>query len=407
MTADTHRTASAARLRAAMVDTLRKQGWIRRPEVAAAFLAVPREVFGPEAPTLEAAYSADDVIRTRFNDRGRAISSVSAPWLQADMIEAARVREGMRVLEVGSGGYNAALLDEIVGETGHVVTVDIDPWVTERAGRFLAQSGHAGVTVVTGDAEHAADPYGPFDAILVTVGAWDCPWGRLLAQGARMVVPLVFSTITRSITFVRDGDRLVGENPTVCGFVPMQGAGAHPEAEALLADGAVRLTIEDDPGLDVAELDKALTAARTESWTGITVAGNEPFDTLNLWIATADTALGQIWKDPARTCDLAEPATRWHCPALIERDGFAYLALREVPPVGDGRIRFEFGVYGHGPHRTELTRRLHDHIQTWNHDRRRRPGPAFTLYPADARVPTPAVGRIFLKRHTALLMRWA
>jgi protein-L-isoaspartate O-methyltransferase len=44
------------------------------------------------------------------------------------------------VLEVGSGGYNAALIAEIVGPEGAVVTVDINPWVTERASRFLAET---------------------------------------------------------------------------------------------------------------------------------------------------------------------------------------------------------------------------------------------------------------------------
>lgn len=55
-----------------------------------------------------------------------------------------------------------------------MVTVDVDPWVTGRAARVLAETGHANVRVVLGDAEHAADAYGPYVAIPVTVGAWDC-----------------------------------------------------------------------------------------------------------------------------------------------------------------------------------------------------------------------------------------
>jgi hypothetical protein len=54
--------------------------------VQAAFRAVPRHLFAPEA-SLEAAY-ADDVVRTKFDDDGAAIISVSAPWLQATMLEA-------------------------------------------------------------------------------------------------------------------------------------------------------------------------------------------------------------------------------------------------------------------------------------------------------------------------------
>jgi len=46
------------------------------------------------------------------------------------MIREAGVQAGMRVLEIGSGGYNAALLAEVAGLDGHVVTMDIDPEVT-------------------------------------------------------------------------------------------------------------------------------------------------------------------------------------------------------------------------------------------------------------------------------------
>jgi len=84
---------------------------------------------------------AEDIIPTRHTPDGRISSSVSAPWLQAVKLEAARIQPDERVLEVGSGGYNAALIAELVGPTGQVTTVDIDPDVTDRAARFLAAAG--------------------------------------------------------------------------------------------------------------------------------------------------------------------------------------------------------------------------------------------------------------------------
>jgi protein-L-isoaspartate(D-aspartate) O-methyltransferase len=387
-----------------MVAKLWESGSLRSSVVAGAFAVVPRERFAPEALPATA-YSARDVVVTKRDGEGRAVSSVSAPWLQAEMLEAARLGRGDRVLEVGSGGYNAAVIAEIVGSEGSVVSVDIDPWVTERAARFLAETGYSNVKVVLGDAEYAADEYGPYDAILVTVGAWDCPWGRLLAPGGRMVVPLIFSTITRSVTFVREGDRFVGLNPTVCGFVAMQGAGAHADQEAVLADGAVRLSIEGGSDLDAAALGQALAEARTELWTGVTVDRGEPFDTLSLWLATVEDRFGMIWADAGCAGDLIQPATRWHCPVLLTSDSFAYLTLREVHR-DEERVGFEFGIYGHGRRGAELAHQLRDHIRTWDRDRRRGPGPDFTLYPAQATVPPFTVGRVFPKRHTQLLMAW-
>ncbi|WP_219509192.1 methyltransferase, FxLD system [Nonomuraea ceibae] len=408
MATDPPPSQSADRLRADMVAELKQGAWIRSPEVEAAFATVPRERFAPEAP-LGVIYSAHDVVVTKRDHNGRATSSISAPWLQADMLEAAQLRPGARVLEIGSGGYNAALIAEIVGPDGLVVTIDIDPFVTERAGRFLARTGHDRVRVVLGDAEHAAErhaPSGGFDAIIVTVGVWDVPWTHLLAPGGRMIVPLRFSTISRSFTFVRDGDHFLGLNPKVCGFVPCQGAGKLPDQEPVLAGGAVRLTLESGPALDAAELDQALDGDRTELWTGVSVAAGQPFDSMHLWIATSDERFGMFWQDPDRDCGLIQPAMRWYCPALITHDSFAYLTLREPSSDRTGTSRWEFGACGYGRDGAGLARQLHDHVRTWDRCRRDHPGPVFTLHPASAVLPAPAVGRIFRKRHTQLVMAW-
>ena len=62
--------------------------------------------------------------------------------LQAYMVEAARQRPGSRVLEIGSGGYNAALIAEVVESAGSVVSLDIDADVVTTARRALARAGY-------------------------------------------------------------------------------------------------------------------------------------------------------------------------------------------------------------------------------------------------------------------------
>ncbi|MEU5398243.1 hypothetical protein ABZ348_02935 [Streptomyces sp. NPDC005963] len=79
---------------------------------------------------------------------GGPLSSVSAPWLVAMMLERLQIRPGDRVLEVGSGGYNAALLCHLVGPDGAVISRDIDPDVIERAERCLAVAGNEDVRLV-------------------------------------------------------------------------------------------------------------------------------------------------------------------------------------------------------------------------------------------------------------------
>ncbi|MFG1858503.1 methyltransferase domain-containing protein [Actinomadura geliboluensis] len=140
-------------LRMAMVDELRGMGAITSEGVARAVSTVPRHRFVPGQP-LEAAYAADQAVVVKRDGAGTALSSLSSAHIQAVMLEQAQVEPGMRVLEVGSGGYNAALLAELVGERGQVVSIDIDPEITERARACLDAAGYQRVRVVLGDAEH-------------------------------------------------------------------------------------------------------------------------------------------------------------------------------------------------------------------------------------------------------------
>lgn len=62
------------------------------------------------------------------------------------------LQPGLRVLEVGTGsGYTSALLGRIVGEQGSVVSLDVDPSLTERARIKHAQHSVGNVAVHTAD----------------------------------------------------------------------------------------------------------------------------------------------------------------------------------------------------------------------------------------------------------------
>ena len=139
------------------------------------------------------------------------------------------VRPGESVLEIGSGGYQAALLRELVGPHGSVTTLDIDPDVISRARACLDRAGYGDVRTVCGDGEDGAPGYGPFDKIIVAVQAWDIPpaWTAQLAPHGRLVVPLLTRWLTRSWALDREDGHLVSRSRYPCAFVPMQGAGKH------------------------------------------------------------------------------------------------------------------------------------------------------------------------------------
>ena len=157
MTTDTtcegvHSDQDADELRRAMVDEVivrhEEDGLVLPREVEAALRTVPRHLFAPEVP-LEKAY-ADHSIVTKHSEHGAPISSVTAPWLQAMMLGQLQVAPGQRVLEIGSGGYNAALLRELVGPDGSVTTLDIDQEIADRARSCLMSAGYRDVRVLRG-----------------------------------------------------------------------------------------------------------------------------------------------------------------------------------------------------------------------------------------------------------------
>ena len=402
--------ARADELRAAMVDRIavmhERLGLVLNAEVRRALLTVPRHLFAEDDADLEAAYKDQDAIVTKRNDRGLALSSLSAPWLQALMIRQAAVEPGLRVLEIGSGGYNAALLREVVGDNGHVVTLDIDPEVTDRATRTLTAAGYRDIEVITADAEYPLTPPQTFDAIIVTVGAWDIPlaWSAQLAPDGRLVVPLRTHGITRSWALEHQNDALVSVNQLMCGFVPMQGAGAFRRAYVpLLPDDRAGLRQDEDDDTDLGELTGVLSQPRAEAWSGVTIGPLTTFADLDLWLATTMPGSCLITAHQ-QAIDAGTVSLSWAhgTPALADGPNLAY---RSKPrPLGGPEKLHEFGVTAHGPDAAAVAQTMAEHIQAW--DKAGRPSPHLTALPAgtsDADLPP---GHVLDKRHTRLVISW-
>ncbi len=83
--------------------------------------------------------------------------------------QAAGIGTGMKVLDIGSGaGDVALLLAELVGPRGRVVGVEMNPAIIETARARVAAAGWSNVTFVTGDVHKIALDR-DFDAV---VGRW-------------------------------------------------------------------------------------------------------------------------------------------------------------------------------------------------------------------------------------------
>ncbi|MGW7295360.1 methyltransferase, FxLD system [Streptomyces xiamenensis] len=398
---------SGTALRASVIDELIAQDWITSERVAAVMRAVPRHWFTPEAPLSEAYHPYNAVVTKRDED-GIAVSSVSAPQIQAIMLEQAGVEEGMRVLEVGSGGLNAAYLAELVGESGEVTTVDIDPDVTQRAEKLLAENGYGRVRVILADAERGVPQDAPYDRILVTVGAWDIPpaWVEQLTPTGRLVVPLRVQGLTRSIAFDRTGDHLESVSTRVCGFVSMRGAGEHQD-QLLIVDGAgggVRLRFDEGLPAEPRLLDNAIRTPRAEAWSGVTIPRGTMEDTFQLYLATALDGFCTLSVDPDQDTGAVEPRNKRFSMATVHGADFAYITPRLT---ADGQS-FEYGVHAFGPGAASLAEATVQHLRDWDREQRGGPGPRLTVHPAGTDTPEPAdtVHRTIDKVHSRVTISW-
>jgi len=202
-----------------LVEQLISLGYLRTPRIIEAFRKVPRHEFIPE-PLRQHAYS-DQPLPIGHGQ------TISAPSMIAIMMETLDLRPGQKVLEIGTGsGYNAALLAEVVGERGSVVSIERIPELAEFARSNLKRTGYQRVKVAVGDGTLGYPAGAPWDRILVTACAPEIPPPLVeqLAEGGKMGLPLGRNEMMQVWTVVEKTPAgLRREKHGGCAFVPLIG----------------------------------------------------------------------------------------------------------------------------------------------------------------------------------------
>ncbi|MFF2506315.1 methyltransferase, FxLD system [Streptomyces sp. NPDC058067] len=386
-------------------------GWAPSLPVQQALRSVPRHRYTPESP-LRTAYHSNLAVVTEHDERARATSSVSAAWLQADMVEHLHLAEGMTVFEGGSGGYNAELIADVVGPTGRVISVDLASYVVRRTRRLTAEAGSGRVTAVLGSATAGAVehmPRGGFDASVITYNCWDIAraWRDQLADGRYLVLPLEVHDYTRAITFQKHGQVLRAVGFTFCGFIRDRGPAARAVPAVDLADGELQLRFPDGIPANTAGLDDALAGPRHEVATGVTVAGNESFETLQLFLATTLPGFCRLARNRDRDSGITALPKRSDAAAITADGSLAYLthALVQDGPTPEQR-RSEFLAHGFGPAGPALAEQLAAAVGRWDLYERGHGYPELEVHPAgtsDADLPA---GHVLDKTHSRLVWTW-
>ena len=193
----------------------------------------------PDPDLLKIIYS-DHAVLTRVNPP----SSTSQPFLVANMLELLELQKGRNVLEIGAGtGYNTALMQEIVGRTGHITAIDIQDDVVEQTRRLLKASGYGGIKVIAGDGAEGFLENAPYDRIVATVGCPDISfcWAEQLAKDGFMLIPLQHGAEGTDplVRIWKEGERFLGRFVGSSGFMSIQGELAIEQRHSF--DDVVRL----------------------------------------------------------------------------------------------------------------------------------------------------------------------
>ena len=208
-------------LRARMVAEQIVRRGVGDERVLRAMATVPRHLFVPEH-LRDSAY--EDGPLPIGEDQ-----TISQPYIVAAMTAAARLKPGVRVLEIGTrSGYGAAVVSRIAAE---VYTVERVSALAAAAAARLARLGYANVHVREGDGSRGWPEHAPYDAILVTASGPRVPEALLeqLAVGGRLVMPVGVSLAQRLVRVTRtEADEYQYDDLEGVTFVPLIGVEGWP-----------------------------------------------------------------------------------------------------------------------------------------------------------------------------------
>lgn len=148
--------------------------------------------------------------------------TISQPYTVAFMTEELRVKQGDKVLEIGTGsGYQAAVLAEL---GTRVFTIERHMDLLTEARKRLDRLGY-NVVSKSGDGTIGWKEFAPFEGIIVTAGAPQAPQSLLdqLKDGGRLIIPVGDLDVQNLHVITRVGAKYTTRQIQGFKFVPLIG----------------------------------------------------------------------------------------------------------------------------------------------------------------------------------------
>lgn len=204
-----------------LVFSLCKEGYIKTDSVKQAFLTVPREEFIPD---FLKNYSYVDTPLDIGNGQ-----TISAPHMVAIMCEALDIKKSQKILEIGTGsGYHAAMVAQLVGDTGRVYTIERFESLAAIAKQNLDKINCTNVMVEVGDGSCGLPRYQPYDRIYVTCAAPLIPQPLIdqLCDPGKLLIPVgdMYCELT---LLLKEKQKQTVHHLGGCVFVPLVGKYGH------------------------------------------------------------------------------------------------------------------------------------------------------------------------------------
>ncbi len=167
-----------------LIDIMKDTGFLTDNKVESAIRQVPRHNFVPESMKNKAYENTPILIMEK--------QTISQPSVVSRMTEWLDLREGQKVLEIGSGsGWQSAILANIVG-SGKIFTVERHAKLASFAKKNLEKLGIKNVKIIHGDGNFGLPDESPFDRIMITAACKEIPDALLhqLALDGLLIAPV-------------------------------------------------------------------------------------------------------------------------------------------------------------------------------------------------------------------------
>jgi len=168
----------------ALIETMKNTGFLTKKKVESAIRKSPRHNFVPESMKNQAYENRPIPIIEK--------QTISQPSVVSRMTEWLDLKEGQKVLEIGSGsGWQSAILSNLVGD-GTIFTVERHIKLANLAKKNLEKLEIKNVKIIHGDGNLGLAEESPFDRIIVTAACKKIPETLLqqLSMDGLLIAPV-------------------------------------------------------------------------------------------------------------------------------------------------------------------------------------------------------------------------